>query len=453
MPPLLGLTLALSLLWGYGQFKARQDLETRLDLQYQQAFYSLNWHMESLQNETAKILASNSPERFHDSSGIIWREANSASDSIGQLPLRAGSMAKTGNFLTQTSAFTNFIADRKISTGKISNSQWQTMNKIHNKIKSINTELKKIQSNLGDNSTNWRTLESAIARSTDQIPQSVLYKSFDGIEKQMDKNKILDFAEQFPDPMVTPKHLTGTKISRAQALRIARNFLEPSQLKNKVVRNNGQGNGTIATFGVEAVDRSVRGRGKIHLDISKRGGNVLWMLNERPVGAVSLSKDKVEARARQFLKRHGYESMALTSTVPYDGVTIFSFVYSQDNVLIYPDMIKLAVARDNGEVTQFDAGNYLVFHHDRTLPKPKVSFSQARAKLNPHLVVEQEKLSLILNEERKETFCYEFRGRVGNENVVVFINAETGNEEFIQTVTKPSENSLRTGTFPQEIQW
>ena len=138
--------------------------------------------------------------------------------------------------------------------------------------------------------------------------------------------------------------------------------------------------------------------------------------------------------------------MALTTTVPYDGVSIYSFVYTQDHVLIYPDMIKLAVAMDNGEVTQFDAGNYLAFHHQRTIPKPKLSFSQARAKLNRHLVIEQEKIALILNEERKEVLCYEFRGKIATDRVVVFINALTGEEEFIQRLTPTGTNTLQAGT-------
>lgn len=451
--PLLTLALLGTILWGVGQNKARQQLETRMDLGYQQAFYALNWHMENLENETAKVLATNSRKQISDSSGIIWREANSATDSLGQLPLRAGTMAKTGNFLTQLSAFSNFAADHKITTGDLTEEQWETMKNIHNKVKAINTELKTMQGQLGDNSTNWRDLERAIVNSTNKIPQNVLYKAFDGIEKQMDNNSIAQFAEQFPDPMVTPKGITGPTITRGQALAKAKKFLTAEQLRNKVVRSTGQGTGTIATYGVEAVSKNVRARERIQLDITKKGGHVLWMINERAIGNRAISMETAENKARQFLASKGYPSMALTTTTPYDGISIFSFVYNQNNILIYPDMIKVSVAQDNGEITQFNAGNYLVFHHDRKIPKPALSFSQARSKLNKHIMVEQEKMALILNEQRKEVLCYEFRGKIGPDVMVVFINAMTGEEEVIQRVTPFSSNKLQAGAQLGPIIW
>lgn len=451
--PFLTLFLLGSILWGVGQNKARQQLETRMDLGYQQAFYALNWHLENLENETAKVLAANSKEQISRSSRIIWREANSASDSLGRLPLRVGAMAKTGNFLTQLSTFSNFTSDQKINTGKLTEAQWQTMRKIHNKVKAVNTELKVMESQLADNSTNWRDLERATASSSNKIPENVLYKSFDGIEKQMDNNSIIDFAEQFPDPMVIPKGITGPNITRALALAIAKSFVSPRQLSNKVFRSTGQGTGTIATYGVEAVSKNVRARERIQFDITKRGGHVLWMISERPIGNRTISVETAKSKARQFLVNKGYPSMALTTTTPYDGITILSFVYNQNNVLVYPDMIKLAVAQDTGEITQFNASNYLVFHHNRVIPKPALSFSQARAKLNKHITVEQEKIALILNEQRKEVLCYEFRGKIGSDVMVVFINAMTGEEEVIQRVTASSNNKLQAGAPTGPIFW
>ena len=47
--------------------------------------------------------------------------------------------------------------------------------------------------------------------------------------------------------------------------------------------------------------------------------------------------------------------------------------------MCYPDMVKLAIAMDTGEMLRFDAEAYLTSHAARELPEPAVSEEDARA--------------------------------------------------------------------------
>ncbi len=49
----------------------------------------------------------------------------------------------------------------------------------------------------------------------------------------------------------------------------------------------------------------------------------------------------------------------------YDGTVLFNFVYKEQNITIYPDLVKVKVALDNGEIVGFDASTYYLNHHNR----------------------------------------------------------------------------------------
>lgn len=50
----------------------------------------------------------------------------------------------------------------------------------------------------------------------------------------------------------------------------------------------------------------------------------------------------------------------------YDGVGVFSFVPVQDDVWLYPDSIRIKVALDDGEITGFNAKDFLISHKKET---------------------------------------------------------------------------------------
>ena len=127
--------------------------------------------------------------------------------------------------------------------------------------------------------------------------------------------------------------------------------------------------------------------------------------------------------------------MQQTYYLKNEGIVTINYAYSQDGVIMYPDLIKLKIALDNGQVLGVETTGYLNNHTIRDISKVKITKEQAKEKLNKNLDIESETLAVIPTDWKTELLCYEFKGKVGDTNYIVYINAETGKEEEILVIT------------------
>ena len=116
------------------------------------------------------------------------------------------------------------------------------------------------------------------------------------------------------------------------------------------------------------------------------------------------------------------------------GILTINYAYNQNGVIIYPDLIKVKVALDNGEILGFESTGYLNNHTERIIDKNVISKDQAKKTLNKNLNIKSENLAIIPTEYKTEILCYEFKGTVENREFIVYINAKTGEEEDILVI-------------------
>ncbi len=119
-------------------------------------------------------------------------------------------------------------------------------------------------------------------------------------------------------------------------------------------------------------------------------------------------------------------------------ITVIS-VLIQDDVIIYPDQIKVEVAADNGQILGVESLTYIMSHHKRDLPEPEISEEEARNLANAEMEIEAVRLALIPLPTLEERLCWEVKGRLNGEVYLVYINAITGDEEMIlQIIDMPN---------------
>jgi spore germination protein len=103
----------------------------------------------------------------------------------------------------------------------------------------------------------------------------------------------------------------------------------------------------------------------------------------------------------------------------------------QDEVIVYPDLIKIKIALDTGEVIGLESKGYLSSHTVRDIPAPKVSLEEARGAISHRVEILSSGLAIIPTDYKTEIFTYEFKGKLNNRDFLVYINAEDGREENI----------------------
>ena len=120
-----------------------------------------------------------------------------------------------------------------------------------------------------------------------------------------------------------------------------------------------------------------------------------------------------------------------------------NFAYTFDDVICYTDLMKVCVAMDDGEILGYEATGYLVNHQKREFPEECISIRECRKIVSPMLEIESENRTLIPSDGGEEIYCYEYKCSAENgREVLVYINAQTGQEEQILILLKSESGTL-----------
>lgn len=453
---LLAAGLILALAWGGMQFMARRQLEVQAENMYQRAFHQLSWHLNGLESQLATSLASHSPEALTLLFADAWRLSYSAQQEVAQLPVAAIPLNATETFLAQVGTITMQLSERTSKGRNLTDKQWQILQNTYQRARFLNDRLQLMRAQLFDRQRPWtqvgQVLMTSAARPGEQAAQPVdpAAKSLLEIEDGMRRLPDPDFQGElrpFQKPIAPPSG--GAEVTREQAVRIARRFLGEERAASLDFMPVEAKGGRVDVWSVEGAPRSdalvtTRRLHRVWLDVRRRGGQVVWMLDERDVPSRAIPTARTVALGLQFLDEHGYPSMEAISTEQNQNRAVITYVHRQGGVLIYPDQVRLQVALDSGEVVGFEGLGFITFHKARTLLLPRLSEREAAAKLNPRLRVDRSRLAIILNHAFDEVLTYEFRGKIEADQYLVYINALTGREEKVMR-TQPGEVQEQQG--------
>jgi germination protein YpeB len=157
----------------------------------------------------------------------------------------------------------------------------------------------------------------------------------------------------------------------------------------------------------------------------------------------NISYEKAVQIALQYINTKSGKDFASTYYFTEEGVCVVNLAYKEGNVVCYPDLIKVGVALDTGEIVFIEAAGYIANHHNREIPKEKYSVSDAITTLSSALTVESVKKCIIPTDGKLEKMCYEFTCKgVDDETILVYINVDTLQEEQILLVLSTDGGTL-----------
>lgn len=429
-------------MWGYQENQEKNRVLIKAENQYQRAFHDLTFHMDQLQDELGKTLAVNSRRQIDGTLSNVWRITAEARNEVGQLPLTMLPFSKTEEFLANIGDFSYNTAIRDLDKDPLSEKEYQRLKDYHKQAQQIQAELRKVQNEVLDRQLRWMDVETSLAKEEKGLDTTIA-DGFRTIDRTVDEYSDLEVGPGINSleshKNFKAENLKGKTISKEEAKQIAMKFVGLNENEAEVkVSKTGKG----LEYQAYSVNFTRPGKEEenISLDVTTKGGHVIWLLNNTEVKEAKLSLDQAKAKADEFLRKHKYENMQAYVIDNYSNMAVLNYVYTQDNVRIYSDIVTVKVALDTGNVVGFQSEHYIFNHKDRTIPKPKLTEAQARKEVNPHLKVQESRLAMILNSENKDTLCFEFLGSIGNETYRVFINADNGEEEFIEKLDGPGSD-------------
>ncbi|QAY66185.1 germination protein YpeB [Paenibacillus protaetiae] len=418
--------------WGYQEHQDKNSVLIKAENQYQRAFHDLTYHVQQLHNQLGNTLAVNSTSQNYHRKGLInvWRLTSEAQNEVNQLPLTLLPFNDAEEFLSKIANFSYKTAVRDLSKQPLTDEEFKTMKTLYANSEQISNDLQSMQEKVLSKNLRWMDVEVAVAAEKSARDNSII----DGF-RTVDK-KVSEYPEINWGPSVSSMYqkrtvnmLSGNMVTAEQVKSLAAKFLNTNADEIRVVEN---GKGTEYASYSASIEPKGKQDSTIHMDFTQKGGQLIWFMNSRDVGSKQIQIKQAEKSAGAFLKKHDFDGMKPIAYDEYNNTGTFTYVGTQNGVLIYPEKLTVKVALDNGETIGLHANDYVYEHHKRNLPQAKLSKDEARKAVNPNMKITRENMALIQGEMGDEVLCYEFSGKINGSLYRIYINADNGTEEAIE---------------------
>ncbi|MCX7774357.1 MAG: germination protein YpeB [Clostridia bacterium] len=434
--------LLLTTIFGAYQYRRAVLLRRQLDAAYNRAFYEMTGYVQNVEIMLQKARMTSSTQLAAATFRDVWHQANLATANLSQLPLSVGALSNTNRFLSQVADLSQAISQQNTRGTNLDDNQMKTIENLHKFALTLEDNLNDLKGDLANGNFKWENVSQEGNRVMNQN-SSEMPKTFQTLDQSFQEMPTLIYDGPFSEHMNNLKAvgLTGDLATENQAANNLAVFLGKSNVRNiqKLADNK---NGVINTYNFKLELRGNKDDSVAEADVSMQGGKVIWFLFNRQVSAPTLDIKKAQQIGKDFLASRGYPNMKETYYFESEGIATLNFAYSQNGVTMYPDLIKVKVALDNGEIVGFDARGYYMSHTTRNLGTPKVTEAQARAKVTRGQDVKSRGLVVIPTNYGKELYCYEFVGRLDDKDFLVYINANTGAEEQVLMIINSTDGVL-----------
>ena len=421
-------------------YKKQTEYKQASENSYNMAFYELVDYVQNVETYLAKSMISSTPEHGAETLTHLWRESNLAQAYLSRLPIESQELENTEKFLNQVSDYSYTLSRKNIYNENLSEEDLKNLKDLHGYSVELENTLNQLAEDLNNGRLQWGELTQKGTTAFAQQVDNISKESFSNLEENFHEYSGLIYDGAFSEHLTSneKKGLTGEDIEEEEAKKKAEEFIGSQNIKE--ISNLGYSeNATIPVYDFSVTNNQDE---TINISISKKGGHIVSMNSNRDVKTEVISQKEANNKGKEFLESKGFTSMKETYYLKQEGIVTINYAYSQNDVIMYPDLIKVKVALDDGEVLGIETSGYLNNHTTRDISKVKISKEEAKKDLNKDLAIESEGMAVIPTEWKTEILCYEFKGKVDDREFLVYINAENGREEDILVITNTPNGTL-----------
>lgn len=407
--------------------KRNKTLMTSVNNNYDRAFFELNDYVSDIDALLSKAQLAASPAQLASISNDIFMQAAEAKSCFGQLPTENTNLEHTAKFLSQVGDYTYVLSQNMINGAEISEEEYKTLDSLNQYASALSKKLDEVEQKIYSGEVSFMT---AYAPGSNEVSaaDNGIFRDLENVEKSFDEYPSLIYDGPFSEHIENMQSYIlkdAQEISNKDALAKAKAFLGD---RGRGLRFDNETSNTA----IEAYNFSVDDNGtRLSISITKKGGYVLYFIENREVKSTNYDINAAMDIARGFLEEHGIYNMVSSYYDVAENIATINFAYSQDGTKCYSDLIKVNVALDDGTITGMESKGYLMNHRERDISDVMLSEDEAKERVSTHLDVAAVSLAVVPKDSMREVLCYEFKGSYMNKNFIVYINAENGREEEI----------------------
>lgn len=438
--------IALTLFTGYYALNLKNQYNILTSNLYNESFSNLVNYVNNVQNYLAKSMISKSSSHAAETLTEIWRDSNLAMVYLARIPLEDEGLSQTAKFLNQISDYSYALSRKNLKGEELNDEDFENLKTLHKYSIELENTLNQLSEDIYNGEIGWDSLKNDTSTKFAQPVDNI--NVFSNIDDNLNQYEGLIYDGAYSDHVNKAEKLglTGENITEEQAKEIVVNYFGNKEIEN--IENMG----FLKNADIPAYDFSVKlnnKKEKIAISISQKGGHVIQVEANRDVAEENISQEEANKKGKEYLNQKGFPNMKETYFIKEGNIVTINYAYEDNSkklnnsgVIVYPDLIKLKIALDNGEVLGLESTGYLNSHTERNYSKIKISLEEAKSKLNDNLKINSQRLAIIPTEWKTEILCYEFKGKVEDKEFLVYINAENGKEEDILVILETPGGTL-----------
>lgn len=428
----------------YSNYRTAQTYKLYINNSYQHAFAEVVSSLGSIDSSLQKSLYVSSPKMISSVCSEIFAKSTAAQMSMGELPFTSNELEHTASFITKVGDYAYSLAKNAYlkTDGGYTEEEFKNLKALSDGASVLSQNLTELYADINAGKITISDLnrsQNALSSSEDNIVPTDLAGSFKLMESEFPEIPSLIYDGPFSEHIekMSPKLIENEpEITEEEALIKASKFLgtDKSRITLLGVRDDN--------LPVYILQIPTKG-GNAIAEVTKQGGKMLNFVNSRNVDSSNISSDDAVKIAKRFLEAHGYNFMAETYWQISGNTITINFAYAENNVICYPDLVKVRIALDNGEVINFESLGYIMNHIKRDIPNFAVTEKDAASAVSSKLNILSHEMSLIPTSGKNEVYCHEFKCENEDEkHYIVYINADTGIEENILILIENENGNL-----------
>ena len=186
----------------------------------------------------------------------------------------------------------------------------------------------------------------------------------------------------------------------------AYNYLRNSVYKNRddvVIKFDKETNGDIATYDFNI---EIEGK-KFDAQVSKRGSLLITLSGCAEMGDSIINSNQAVELAKNFANNIGFDNMESVWIEVNENVAYINLAPIENEIIMYPDLVKVKVDLTAQEIIGFEAVNYALNHDERS-PEFNASISNCESLLGFDYNILKTSKAVIRLDNGKEISSYEF---------------------------------------------
>ncbi|MEA5039583.1 MAG: germination protein YpeB [Clostridiaceae bacterium] len=397
---------------------------TYISLQNQRALSRLLESVDNLDSALRKTACVPAGEMRSLLAAEIWRQCESAKAAMSVLPLSDTHLEKTEKYLAQAGDYAYYLLRQGVYGGTSENDVKNLAT-----LATISAALVPQLSALKERADTGDAVFEAVIRG--QSTATAATDAFVQTETSFPEYEGLSYDGPFSEHIsqMKPKLLDGlAECSPEQARAVGSALLDTNDLQLQY-----EGDGEIPYYCFSAGDGRT-------LCITKVGGKLLALTDERQCGESVLTPDEAVKAGDEWLAAHGYDRMVSTYYTLSGGTANINYVSTQDDAVVYPDLITLSVALDDGSVMRADARGYLMNHIVRTAPSVDLSGSVPPEAEGMEVLSQRQ--AVIPTAGKNEVWCHEYLCQLAGGKALIYVGCESGKVENVLLLVENETGTL-----------